>query len=199
MNPISDHKHLFIPISLTLLTAVIMVLPEQVNALLSYRRAAVPDFHWWPFLTANLIHSNWLHWLVNLGGLWILWRLFFDSFRPKQWLVVLAILAVSNILFVHWFTPRIVNYVGMSGALHGMICVGFIAKNYLNPVVSVVGTLVVIAKIVHENWFQTTNTMAELIGRNVAVEAHMHGVIVGIVIGILIRCQQEEWILRAKT
>ena len=199
MLAIRKHAHLIIPVTLTIVTGIVMLLPDETFALLSYRRDAVASFHWWPFLTANLVHSNGVHWFVNVAGLWILWRLFFDSFKPRHWLWVLAILMISNILLIHFFTPRITNYVGMSGALHGMICVGFIARNYLARFVGIVGTLVVIAKVIHENWFQTQNTMAELIGRNVAVEAHLYGVIVGVMIGVMVRCWQEGWLITANS
>jgi len=87
-------------------------------AALIYHRQAFLDGQWWLPLTAQWVHFNLQHALVNGAGAVLLWCLFQPCLRWQQHLLALAGGALGVALMVVLDTGCD-YYAGASGALHG--------------------------------------------------------------------------------
>jgi rhomboid family GlyGly-CTERM serine protease len=94
---------------------------EVLRYYLRYQRAAIATGEWWRLLSAHLVHFNLAHMLANFAGLAVLWGLFLQYFRPRQWvfILIMAIAAIDAGLW--WFNPQLSWYLGASGVLHGIM------------------------------------------------------------------------------
>jgi rhomboid family GlyGly-CTERM serine protease len=96
--------------------------------LLRYDRAAIASGEWWRLLTAHLVHLNFSHAVLDLGGLALLWALFARDLTPRAWaLLIVATIAVIDCGL--WFRdPRITWYLGLSGVLHGVLAAAVVVR-----------------------------------------------------------------------
>jgi len=101
---------------------------ESGQALLRYERSGLASGQWWRLLSAHLVHLDLRHALLNVVGLALVWALFARDYSPKAWLAIVlgAIAAIDAGL---WLGDSTVQwYVGSSGALHGALAAGVIAR-----------------------------------------------------------------------
>ncbi|MEM9102585.1 MAG: rhombosortase [Pseudomonadota bacterium] len=183
---------LILPGLLILISGLFVIGPEEWRVFLKYDREAVAQGDYWRFFTANLIHSNWIHWAFNVVGFAMIGYLFIDTLKTEEWYVSIVILFIVNIILMHLFSPHLMRYVGMSGALHGLLCCLLLNKNYLGRPLSYAVLCVIIAKVIYESWFQTENPMEALIEIRVATDSHLFGVVSGIVWGILLSLYKQH-------
>ena len=118
-------------VALLLVCLLLMLLAlsgEGGRTLLRYERSGLADGEWWRLLSAHLIHLDLRHALLNVVGLALVWALFAREYSPKAWLAILlgAIAAIDAGL---WLRDSTVEwYVGSSGALHGALAAGALAR-----------------------------------------------------------------------
>ncbi len=150
----------------------------------------------WRVLTTNFLHSNGIHLALNCGGIVLIWLAHAEHYSHKTYwsLLIFCSLAVGSGMLV--FEPY-TSYVGLSGALHGMIAWGAVKdaeKGWLSGWLILGG---VIAKVANENMSGASEQIASLINTQVAVESHLYGLIAGLIaaipafISILRRSQQN--------
>lgn len=136
----------------------------------------------WRLWTAHWVHVGWIHYFLNIlafaclpfifprAAVWHLTALFF-------------ILPPLISLSFYFFLPDIEAYAGLSGLLHGVYaavaCVHLLYKRERGFAALVL--FLIFAKLIWENTVGNTGT-AQLIGSPVLVEAHLLGVIWGIVV-----------------
>ncbi len=158
-----------------------------VKDLLRYDRAAVDAGQWWRLLSANLVHSNDIHFLLNASSVLVQAVLFRGLLPARLWIAVALWCALANITGLHWFSPYLKWYVGMSGALYGVAIVGALSL-LLNREWLVGGVLsaYLTGRIVYEQNFTLTDELAHLIAAPVAVDAHLWGLCSGYVAAIFV-------------
>ncbi len=169
-----------------LLTGLLLLWPDaQVS--LRYERIAVDGGAWWRLITANLVHSNGWHWLLNAAGAAFQFWLFQGLGNGRQWLAVALLCLLGNVLGLHWFSPALDWYVGMSGALYGTAAVGGLwllaRREWL------VGSILsgyLPLRIGYEQWGGSTAELAALIEVPVAVDAHLWGLVSGYLAALLL-------------
>ena len=99
-----------------------------VVAALQYDRTAIVGGEWWRLLTAHIVHLGTLHATLNIAGLALIWALFAREYSLRRW-VVIALASVAAIDAGLWLRePEIEWYVGASGALHGAVAAGAVAR-----------------------------------------------------------------------
>jgi rhomboid family GlyGly-CTERM serine protease len=142
---------------------------------LAYDRNLIEQQQIWRLLTGNFLHTNFNHLLLNCAGLILLWALHGQYFKTKQYLLFMTVLCLGTTLSVYAFSPQLRWYVGLSGALHGLFLLGayFDIKHGLKSGwLLIIGVLV---KVAHEQYYGASDDIAELIGANVAIDAHLYG------------------------
>ena len=98
------------------------------RAWLRYDRAALASGELWRLVTAHLVHLDLHHALLNCLGLLLMWILFARDYAPRQWLaIVLGSIAAIDAGLALW-DSTLRWYVGSSGALHGIMAAGILAR-----------------------------------------------------------------------
>ncbi len=152
---------------------------------LQYSRVDIEAGQWWRFITGNLIHLNWRHFAMNAIGFAVIYLLFPNILRPASLLFVIVLCCLAVTLGLWLFSPLIYWYVGLSGALHGILVVLLVldyvvSKNVLNIILMAL----LIAKLGWEF------TMGPLPGSEIAVsgpvvvEAHYYGALGGVLLAL---------------
>ncbi len=173
-------RHVIGPLLVLLVSAILFLLQPWLHDSLAFYRPAVNQGEWWRLLSANFLHTNFYHLILNAAGLILLWALHGDHFGWRQYLLVMLVCCIGSTLGVWWFAPELVWYVGLSGALHGVFVVGAgidIRKGMLSGWLLLAGVLV---KIVYESVFGGNPEVAAMINAKVATQAHLYGVATGL-------------------
>jgi len=148
---------------------------------LRFDRVAILDGQWWRLISGNLVHLGWSHLLLNLAGLAMICYLVGHALRPWQWLVVLCCCLAGVGTGLLMFNPELTWYVGLSGVLYGLLIAGSIADFPANRWMASVLALYTIGKIGHEQYYGAATASELLAGGKVIVNAHLFGMISGLV------------------
>lgn len=161
------------------LTAALLLWPDS-TAVLRYQREAVEQGAWWRLLTANMAHGNCWHWVLNAASAGFQFWLFQGLGSKRSWWLVSLICLPANVLGMHWFSPGVTWYVGMSGALYGTAVVGgLLLLANREWLVGGVLSAYLLGRILYEQFGASTAELAELITIPVAVDAHLWGLVTG--------------------
>ena len=136
----------------------------------------------WRLWTAHWVHVGWIHFALNMLAFMCL-PFIFPRARVWHFVALLLILPPLISLSFYYFLADIEAYAGLSGVLHGMftaIAIVHLLYRKERMFASLV-LFLILGKLIWENTFGESAT-AELIGSPVLVEAHLLGVIWGIVI-----------------
>ncbi|MFQ3197842.1 MAG: rhomboid family GlyGly-CTERM serine protease [Paraglaciecola sp.] len=174
--------HILGPLCIVVLCTLLYFFEPTSSQWLAFDRSQLAKHQWWRLLTANFLHTNLNHLLLNLAGLLLLWALHGEYYRSKQYLLLFAFCALGSSIGVYFFAPRLDWYVGLSGALHGVFLWGaFKDIQYQRRS----GWLLIIAvwvKIIHEHYAGASAEIADLINASVAIEAHLYGALSGMLL-----------------
>ncbi|CAI3800408.1 rhombosortase [Rheinheimera sp. MM224] len=162
---------------------ILHFLPENLRSVLEYNRAQPEQI--WRALTGHLLHSNHWHLVMNLGALLLMLMLhqLYYSVKSFAFLLLAGCIGISLLLFL--FSPDIHIYVGLSGWLHCFITVGALLDIKHKIQSGWLILLGVIAKVTYEQWQGPDAELAALIDANVAIDAHLYGVICGLLLGFV--------------
>lgn len=139
----------------------------------------------WRLWTAHWVHVGWIHYVLNMLAFACLPFIFP---RVKVWHFVALLLLLPPLISLSFYygVPEIEAYAGLSGVLHGAYVavagVHLLDKKERNFAALVL--FLILAKLIWENTIGSVGT-AELIGSPVLVEAHLLGVIWGVMIAII--------------
>ena len=101
---------------------------DPTRALLRYDRAALAAGELWRLLTAHFVHLDLHHVLLNCAGLALVWALFARDYTRGQWAVI-TLASIAAIDAGLWLWDSTLEwYVGSSGALHGIMAAGALAR-----------------------------------------------------------------------
>ncbi|MBI2379738.1 MAG: rhombosortase [Gammaproteobacteria bacterium] len=160
------------------------VLFPELQLHLRFERTAVLDGQWWRLATANLVHTNLPHALLNLAGLGLCCLLFPGLKNPRPWLLALLLCALASTAFLLLY-PEITWYVGLSGALHGLFLFGAVQEWRLGIRSAGAIAALVLGKLLWEHWGGMEPGTAELIAARVVTEAHWWGGLAGLALGLI--------------
>ena len=136
----------------------------------------------WRLWTAHWVHVGWIHYLLNIIAFACL-PFIFPRTSIGYFCAIFIIVSPLMSLSFYWFLPDISAYAGLSGVLHGayaaVACMYLFYKSERGFAAFVL--FLIFAKLIWENTIGNTST-AQLIGSPVLVEAHLLGVIWGIVV-----------------
>jgi rhomboid family GlyGly-CTERM serine protease len=183
-----QHFKTYIPVSLiSILSFMATFINAQTYNFLRYDRDAILDGEFWRILTGNLTHAGMGHWLVNIVGLWIIWFLYVTN--PQQanrMLIVIATTAIGTCLGIIIFESQLMWYVGLSGALHGLLTAGIVITFKSDKKMQFVLAILLCAKLVYEQILGPLPGSEKTTTVPVIVNSHLYGAISGVVVGIII-------------
>ena len=147
---------------------------------LRYARTEILESgQWWRILTGNLVHLSYPHLLLNLAGLAMITLLLSHALSVRQWVFtgLISMLGVSFGLLL--FDPHLIWYVGLSGALYGLLLGGSIAEFRNHKLTAVLIGGYTIGKIIWEQIYGAAQSSEAITGGNVIVNAHLYGMMAG--------------------
>ena len=146
-----------------------------------FARAEIQMGQWWRFLTANFVHLSWQHLGMNALGLVLIYALFPNVLQWNAWIVVLLLTSLSVTFGIWLFNPDIVWYVGLSGALHGILVI-LLVLDYVTHQhrLNILLFIAVLTKLIWEMWVGPVPGSETTAGGPVVVQAHSYGFFGGI-------------------
>ena len=157
-----------------------------VPGLLAYDRAAIAGGDLWRLLTAHYVHLNAAHAAMNALALALTVALLGDTARAGAWLAAYAALSLATSAALWWGAPGVVNYVGASGVVHGLIAFGALLRWRDARIESTLLLAGLAIKLVLEARSGANPASEALIGAPVITAAHRYGAIAGAVLGALV-------------
>ena len=176
----------YAPILISLFSLGIFIFEPVASQWLRYQRIAIGQGEYWRLLTGHLCHLGEIHLLFNVLGMCLITLLLQQVLRGHIWLLVFGFSVFGTSLGLWFLSPEVIGYVGLSGALHGLVVAGGILdlRNlFFNNVILLAG---VFGKIIWEHSSYYSSSMSELIGGHVLVDSHLYGAIAGAVIGLIL-------------
>ena len=174
------------PGSITLLSLFFAIGGSAARLALRFDRAGIRDYEMWRLATGHFVHLGWAHFVMNIAGLALVWLLFGACFSASQWTAIL-LLAIAGIDIGLWFLdPDLVWYVGLSGALHGMLAAGVVAAVMRGSTESVVLGILLVGKLAWEQFLGPLPGTAGIAGGDVVVNSHLYGAVSGGLAALLV-------------
>lgn len=157
---------------------------DFVRNALSYDRAALAAGEWWRALTAHFVHLDASHATLNGMGLVLMWALFARDFSPLRWLAIYLFSALCISAGLWLWDPGVTDYVGASGALHGVMTAGTIAHLRRRDLDGWILAAFIVVKLAYE---QFAGALPFSSSGNTIVDAHLYGAVGGIALALFLR------------
>ena len=170
---------------LGLLCLIIYAISAENITVLDYNRESIINGEYWRLISGNFNHTNIYHLLLNLGALAVIGGLHYRYYNSAAYTGLILVLSIGVGVGILWLSPSTQLYVGLSGILHGIIIVGAIidvTKKYYSGYVLIIGTII---KVINEQLFNSPVAMSQLIEAKVLTEAHLYGLVTGLIIAPL--------------
>jgi rhomboid family GlyGly-CTERM serine protease len=148
-----------------------------------FTRVDINAGQWWRFLTGNFVHLTWRHFAMNALALVAIYALYSNCLKLKSMVLVFLLSCLSVTLGIWIFSPELQWYVGLSGALHGLL-ITLIIADYVNNrhLLNILLLLVVMTKLVWEGMMGPIPGSESTAGAPVVVQAHIYGFVGGLLI-----------------
>lgn len=177
-------KYTLAPLLLLAIMLLLELTKPTSSNLFGFIPQHIADGEYWRIITGQLLHTNLNHLLLNVSGLLLIWALHGEYYLPKHYFIISAAsLFLIGIMLALVYHDTV--YAGLSGVLHALLIYGSLI-DILKKVHS--GWIIFIGiwlKVTYEITFGPSSSTAELISANVAVEAHLSGAAVGLLLGIV--------------
>lgn len=147
---------------------------------LRYDRSLIVGGDWYRLISANFIHLNTMHLLMNILGIALVLVFFATHFKTSQWLILLVFSSLFVSIGLFWLNPGVHRYVGLSGVLHGLFIAGAIIEVRRFPISGWLLFAAIVGKLI---WEQTNGAMPgseSMIKGHVLVDSHLYGAISGL-------------------
>lgn len=146
---------------------------------LRFSRTDIDDGEWWRLFTGNLVHLGYPHLFLNLAGLAVISLLLAPSMTVAQWSVTGIASMIGVGVGLWWLDPQLYWYVGLSGALYGLLLGGAIAEFRRQKLFAGIIAIYTIGKIGWEQIYGAVESSEKIAGGAVIVNAHLYGMICG--------------------
>lgn len=182
-------KHSLVVFIIALLSIVAFIgehfISEMITQTLVYQRNLISQGEVWRLFTGHLLHTNGFHLLLNLAALFMLWVLHGGFYTFTNYLTLFLVCAVSTSVGIYYFNPLLIQYVGLSGVLHGVFVFGAMIDIYSKDKTGYLLFIGVWLKILHEQIYGASTDVSNLIEASVAIDAHLWGAIGGMLFSVI--------------
>lgn len=152
---------------------------DTARIALRYDREMIAGGDIFRLLTGHFVHLGWAHLLLNIFGLLLVWFLVGRSHQWWRWLAIIAA-SVAFIDVGFWYRmPQLDWYVGLSGALHGVLAAGVVGLWSSQRAETLILTVALVSKLMYESVIGPLPGSENTAGGNVITEAHLFGAIGG--------------------
>jgi rhomboid family GlyGly-CTERM serine protease len=157
---------------------------DTVRNALSYDRAALSAGQWWRVLTAHFVHLDAAHATLNGMGVVLMWALFARDYSPLRWLAIYLWSSLCISIGLWLWDPALTNYVGASGALHGVMAAGTLAHLRRRDLDGWILAVFIVVKLAYE---QFAGALPFSSSGNTIVDAHLYGAVSGFGLACFLR------------
>jgi len=158
---------------------------ESITHALVYQRELISQGEVWRLLTGHLLHTNGFHLLLNLAALVMLWALHGRFYSVQNYSVLFLFCSIATSVGIYLNTPSLIEYVGLSGVLHGVFVFGAIMDILSKDKTGYLLFIGVWLKIAHEQIYGASSDVSDLIEASVAIDAHLWGAMGGLLFSVL--------------
>lgn len=185
MNPVRPELIRKYSLWLMLFALCLLLQGFDLSDALRFDRALIGQGQVWLALTGHLVHLNWNHFWLNMGGL-LLVAVFFHAYcSTRVWVLLLVWSALMVSLGLYVLNDELLGYVGLSGVLHGLFIVGAWQESRRHPLSGWVLLVLLVAKLIWEQLSGALPGSESMTGGHVVVDAHLYGAIAGAVFVLL--------------
>ena len=166
----------------SLLVVFLAVFHTFFNPFLQYDYLMFSKHQYWRVITANFVHLNLHHALMNLAAAALILFIFAEFITARWWVCLSLVLSVCVSLGLYFFDEKVHYYVGFSGVLYGLWMCGALICVRKMPLISV-AICCVLAYTVWQQQDENFDTgyLAGWINGQVIVNAHLYGFVAGII------------------
>ncbi|MEM0912730.1 MAG: rhombosortase [Pseudomonadota bacterium] len=158
-----------------------MFIWSDIHQQLEFNRLLHQQHEYHRLLTSSLVHNNFHHlWLNVVGGL-LIYLLFFEHFTVSNQIVLFVVCSISIGICIYYFSTYNI-YMGLSGYLHGVFAWAVLKELLENRKSAWLLAVGGIAKLAYEQFSSPTPVNESLIGIEVATDAHLFGVLSGVLL-----------------
>lgn len=181
---------------LSLIVFISLFPGEATLSWLQYQRLAILDGQLFRIFTGHFVHTNTYHGLVNLIGLVLIGYLSSYHMGAKDWWLGLlfSTLLVSGGLLL--FDPQLQWYRGLSGVLHGIAVLLILKARQMAGIMRALILLGLVVKLILEQSQSGFWSSEQLLGAPVIVDAHLFGVVGGIVSYMVLQLTRSKRMFR---
>lgn len=183
--PIPKNSYfLFATLTLAAIMLGLIVLGERGESLFEFDREKIAQGDWYRLLSGHLIHYGNYHLMMNIAGLGLTLGVLWSHLNTRHFLWVSFSSALFISLGILFFSPTLFYYGGFSGIIHTLIAFALITDFKQAPATNSIVLTLLLIKVGYE---QTAlyDPHHALLPVLVAVDAHLYGVIAGIILSII--------------
>jgi rhomboid family GlyGly-CTERM serine protease len=169
-----------LPLVLALLGVGLALGGDDAALGLRYERGGIVGGEWWRLFSGHLVHLGWAHLGLNLAGLVVIWLLVGERMAGAIGWVAMLVCVAGVAAGLWWLNPETVWYVGLSGALHGLLVFGAVLALAGRDPIGGILLLLVLGKLAYEQFLGPSDQTERLISGRVVVDAHLYGAEAGL-------------------
>lgn len=178
----------FLPFWFFILLVVVLLLGQVLHEPLFSRcyldSTRIYDGEIWRLWSAYLVHSNWPHLWLNLGGVLVLGVVWRGLWSQQTWFLLTLYLMSSVSLIYLIRHPAGTLYFGFSAVSYGLIVAALVTSLPKHYVVNSVVLVVIVWRLFDQLHVSgSTDALAQWIGAPVAVMSHWYGATAGLLWG----------------
>ncbi|MEJ2443796.1 MAG: rhombosortase [Exilibacterium sp.] len=170
-----------IPLLCIVCEAIYRLLDVDMIAVSGLSSAALENGQYWRLLSANLVHTNTVHLVMNLAGFYLIFVFCSERCPPGAFSLFTLSCGVLSLTILSWWL-NISWYVGLSSALHGLLALLVATAWARDRLLSLGVALLVIVKLGIEAREGGDTLSSALIGAPVFWQSHITGVVAGVVL-----------------
>lgn len=166
-----------------LATIAVLALLEPVSSTwLMFDRSAINSGQLWRLFSGHFVHLSPMHMFGNALGVILLGYIAGKYLNNKLGVFLLAWCVLVVGIGLYGYADYLQRYVGLSGVLHGLLLVAPFVSKFYSRRIACAFFVVIVSKVTWEqSSFYDDMAMLNMIGGRVEANAHLLGVVAGIV------------------